>query len=121
KRMMNTLLQTPLSLTQRGVISEIAKALDRWQRGKADGRCGAEFQVESPDLARAQFDVAEVITCAFEVVHKNADEAGVTVQTSMNGPIPENLHGCPQQIHQLIALLASSVPRLARAERLDVQ
>src|SRR5262249_46496434 len=46
KRMASALLHTPLSVAQRGLISEFIGALDAWKKGRADATSGSEFQVD---------------------------------------------------------------------------
>jgi chromosome segregation ATPase len=50
KSLIGTLLETPLSKTQRGMVTEIVCALDGWKKGRASATPGAEFQVESLEL-----------------------------------------------------------------------
>jgi hypothetical protein len=121
KRLINTLHQTPLSITQRGVISEITGALDSWKMGSLNDRHNELFQIEVPNFQGAPFNVADVVECAFEAVRKDADGTGAAVRVATSGPIPENLNGNAEQIHQVIALLSSSLLRLALAKNLDVQ
>jgi hypothetical protein len=70
KGLINTLLQTPLSMTQRGVVAEISRALDEWRKDGPGAMNGVEFQVEPPDLHGAEFNFAEVIECALAEVRK---------------------------------------------------
>ena len=121
KRMITTLLHTPLSMAQRGLVSQITCALEGWRKGRADATNGVEFQVEPPDLHHSEFNCAEVIECALAAVRKNADETGAKVQTALVGPVPECLHGNAQHIHQLLTMLAASLPDVASAENLDLQ
>jgi chromosome segregation ATPase len=121
KRMMTALLHTPLSMTQRRLISEITSNLDGWRKGRADGMSGTGFHVEAPDLHCSDFNCAEVIEHAFVAVREDAAETGVKAETSFVGPFSERLHGNPQQIHQLITLLAASLPAIGCTENLEVQ
>jgi hypothetical protein len=119
KRLISTLNQTPLSMTQRGLLGEIIGALDGWRSGRAEAANGVEFQVESPALHRCEFNCAEVIESALAAVRKNAQETGAQVETALVNPVPQCLHGSPQHIHQLITLLAASLTEVVGS--LEVQ
>jgi hypothetical protein len=119
KRLLNTLHQTPLSLMQRGVVSEITGALETWRNGRTTS--GAEFQVELPDLHESEFDGVAVIENALAVVQKNAGESGAKVQTAILGSVPERVRGNAQHIHQLITLLADSLAAVAAVENVELQ
>jgi chromosome segregation ATPase len=121
KRLVTTLLQTPLSTAQRGLVGEIIGALDGWRKGRADATNGVEFQVEPPGLHCSEFNCAEVIESALEAVRKNADKNGTKVQTALVGPVPQFAHGSAQHIHQLITMLGRSLPEIGRVENLEVQ
>jgi len=107
KRLITSLLETPLSMAQRGLVGEIIGALDGWRKGRPDATSGVEFQVEPPDLHRSEFNCTEVLECALAAVRKNADETGAKVQTALVGPVPECADGSPQHLHQLIIMLFS--------------
>jgi chromosome segregation ATPase len=119
KRMIGTLLQTPLSTSQRGLVGEIISALDGWRKGRAGVTTGFDVHVEPPALYSAEFNCAEVVEGAFESVRKNADKAGVKVRTAIVGPVPRSLHGNAQNIHQLITMLAASLPEVGCVEYLE--
>jgi len=121
KRLITTLLHTPLSIAQRGLVAEIICALDGWKKGRADARNGFEFQVEAPDLHGSEFNCTEVLECALAAVRKDADEIRVKIQPALVGPVPESAHGNPQHIHQLITMLATSVADVGRAENLELK
>jgi len=121
KSMAATLLHTPLSMAQRGLISEFIGALDAWKKGRADATNGSEFQVEPVDLLQSEFNCAEVIHSAFAAVKANANATGTKVQTAIVGPLPKSRHGSAKQIHQLITLLAAALPEVGRAQDLEVQ
>ena len=121
KRLITTLLQTPLSMAQRGVVSEVVCALEGWRKGRADATSGVEFQVDPPDLHQAEFNCAEVIKCALAAVRKSADESGAPVQAALVGAMPERAYGNARQIHQLITLLAGSLPGVGSAGKLELQ
>jgi hypothetical protein len=121
KRLITTLLHTPLSMAQRGLVGEIICCLDGWRKGRVHARNGVEFQIEPPDLHHSEFNCAEVIECALAAVRKNADETGAKVQTALVGPVPECVRGNAQHIHQLITMLATSLPDVGCAENLELQ
>jgi hypothetical protein len=121
KRMITTLLHTPLSAAQRGLVGEIIGALDGWKKGRADATKGTEFQVEPVDLHEAEFNCAEVIESAFAAVKATAEARGAKVQTSTTGTVPRSAHGSAKQIHQLISLFADALPEVGRTENVDVQ
>jgi chromosome segregation ATPase len=121
KRMIATLLHTPLSVTQRGLLTEITGALENWNKARAEARNGVEFSVELPDLHQSEFDCAEVIECAFAAVRKTAEETGAKVQATLVGAAPECAQGNAQHIHQVITLLAASLSRLGGVENLELQ
>jgi hypothetical protein len=120
RRMMTTLLQTPLSIAQRGIIAEITSALDGWRKRRAEAG-NVEPRVEPYDLRPSEFHCGEVIESALGDVRKNASETGAKVQTSVAGPVPDRAHGCPRHIHQLVTTLAGSLVDLGCAETLEVQ
>jgi hypothetical protein len=121
KRLISTLLHTPLSLAQRGVLAEIIGALEAWRKGRPDATNGVEFRVEALDLHHSEFNCADVIESALAAVRKDAAESGAKVHAALVGPVPERLCGSPQYIHQLITLLATSLPHVGPAEDLEVQ
>jgi chromosome segregation ATPase len=121
KRMMATLLHTPLSLAQRRLVAEILSALEGWKQGRGDATKGVGFQVEPLDLNPAEFDCTEVIESALADVRKNAEESGTKVQAALVGQVPEFVYGSARHIHQLITLLGTSLPRIGRPKNLEVQ
>jgi len=121
KRLITTLLHTPLSVAQRGLVVEVVSALDGWTKGRIDAMDRVEFRVEPPDIQHSDFNCTEVIECALATVRKDADQIGAKVQVSLVGPVPECAHGSPRHIHQLITLLAASLPEVGHAESLEVQ
>jgi hypothetical protein len=121
KRLMATLLHTPLSTRQRGLIAETLGALEGWDTGRAEATKGFEFRVEPPDLRRSEFNFAKVIEGALAAVRENADETGTKVKTALVGAVPELVRGNAQQIHQLITTLAASLPRYGHAKSLEVK
>jgi len=82
---------------------------------------GIELQVELPDLHESTFDCAEVIDSAMAAARKNTDEIGAKIHTTLVGPVPECVHGNAQQIHQLIAIMAASLPQVGAAADLELQ
>lgn len=64
KELLNTLLQTPLSLTQRGVVAELDRALDGWKLGRGTAADGFGLQFRPPNLGGAEFDGREVLEAA---------------------------------------------------------
>jgi hypothetical protein len=121
KRLMTTLIETPLSLVQRGLVAEIICALEGWRKGRAHATNGADFQIEPPDLLHSEFNCAEVIEGAMAAVRKNADESGAKVQTALVGPLPECARGNAKHIHQLITMLATLLPDVGCAENVGLQ
>jgi hypothetical protein len=121
KRMVTTLLHTPLSVAQRGLVTETIGALDSWKKGRADATKGVEFQVEPVDLHESEFNCAEVIENAFAAIKANADSTGTKIQTALVGSVPQSVHGSAKQIHQLITLFAAGLPEVGSAGNLEVQ
>jgi hypothetical protein len=121
KRMLATLLHTPLSAAQRGLLTEITGALDAWKAAHTNGSNGAEFAIEPPDLIQSNFNCREVIESALDAVRKNAAETGANVQAALVGSAPESMRGSAAHIHQLISMLALSLPTVASAETLELQ
>jgi chromosome segregation ATPase len=121
KRLISTLLDTPLSMAQRGLIAEVIGALEGWRNGRAHAANGVEFQVELPDLRCCEFNCADVIERALAAVRNNAEQTGAKIQTTLVGPVPERAHGNAQYIHQLITLLTASLPEVGRLEDLELQ
>jgi hypothetical protein len=121
KRLMTALLNTPLSAPQRGLVAETLCALDGWRNGRAAAANNLEFEVIPPDLQRSDFNCAEVFENALTAVRKHADETGAKIQTTLVRPLPDSAHGNPQDIHQLITMLASSLPVFAHADNLELQ
>ena len=62
-----------------------------------------------------------MIECALEAVRKNANETGAKVQTMLVGPVPERVHGSAQHIHQLILMLATSLPDVGGSGALEIE
>jgi hypothetical protein len=70
----------------------------------------------------SDFNCREVIESAFDAaVRKNADETGVTVEGHAPRSRPQNVRGSAPHIHQLITMLASSLPSITRANNLEFQ
>jgi hypothetical protein len=121
KRLISTLLHTPLSLAQRGVVTEIVSALESWKTARPSAANGIEFQVEFPDLVPCEFNGSEVIDSALVSVREHVERTGAKVRTTLIGPVPASLYGNPQHIHQLITMLAGSLLDCTQAESLDLQ
>jgi hypothetical protein len=117
KRLMSTLLQTPLSITQRGVVAEVIHSLEGWIKDRNAN--SFEPKVELADLRPSEFNCVEVIECALDAVRKSADETGARLQ-AVAGNLPKRAYGNAQQIHQLITLLAGSLSEICRPDHLDV-
>ena len=121
KRMTGTLLHTPLSMVQRGLVTEIVSALDVWSKWFSSARHDFEFQVEPPDLQRLEFNCSDLLESAVADVRNHAEKAGVKGQITVVGPVPEYAHGSAHHIHQLITMLSSSLIDLGCAENLEAQ
>jgi hypothetical protein len=121
KRLMTTLLHTPLSLAQRGLVGEIIGAFEGWRKGRTQATNGVAYQVEAPDLQPSVFNCTEVIESALAAVQKDAAGTGAKVQTALVGAVPERVEGNAQHIHQLITLLAASLARIDGAKHLELQ
>jgi hypothetical protein len=121
KRLMTTLLHTPLSAPQRGLVAETICALDGWRNGRAAAANHLEFQVAPPDLKRSQFNCAQVVESALAAVRKQAEETGAKIQVTLVGQVPECAWGNPGHIHQLITMLAGALPDFAHTEDLHLQ
>jgi hypothetical protein len=106
---------------QRGLVTEIIRALEGWRKGQADAANGREYLVETPDLHHSEFNCNEVVESALAAVRKNADESGAKILTTLVGPIPEIAYGNAQSIHQLITMLAASLPNVGNAENSDLR
>lgn len=120
RSMITTLLDTPLSITQRGLLGEIIRALDGWRKESEDARGDYHYPVEPPDFLTSGFNCAEVINCALEAVRENACETNRQVRTEIVGPIPERAQGSSAQLHQLITLLAASLPAIGQTDQLEI-
>jgi hypothetical protein len=121
KRLITTLLHTPLSITQRGLVTDINNALDGWRKSRAHSAHCTGFQVEAPDLRRTEFNCSETIASALAVVRKQANADGKAVEATLVGQAPDRLHGNARYVHQLITLLAASLPGVTGAEALDLR
>jgi DNA-binding response OmpR family regulator len=121
KRLITTLLHTPLSMAQRGLVVEVVSALEGWTKGRTDAMDRVESRVEPPDIHHSEFNCTEVIECALATVREDTDQIGAKIQVALVGPVPERAHGSPRHIHQLITLLAASLPEVGHAENLEVQ
>jgi hypothetical protein len=115
QRLITTLLETPLSVAQRGLLTEIIGALDGWRK-QADARTSVEFHVEPPDLRHAEFNCPEVIKSALAAIQKH-----MGIQASVAGSLPEGVRGNPQHLHHLVTTLVTSLPEVAGAQQLEVQ
>jgi multidrug efflux pump subunit AcrA (membrane-fusion protein) len=120
RSLITTLLDTPLSMIQRGVLTEVIRALDGWIKQSEDARGDSHQPVEPPDFLASEFNCAEVIHCALDAVRENARETNRQVPTAIVGPMPERAHGSSPQIHQLITLLAASLPAIAQTDQLEI-
>jgi hypothetical protein len=121
KRLISTLLHTPLSAAQRGIVSEINGAMNGWKRGRVDATQRIDLQVEPPDLHRSEFNCAEVVEAALAAVRKTAEGAGLKARAALVGSAPDSARGNAKQIHQLITLLSASLPEVVSTETLDLQ
>jgi hypothetical protein len=121
KRLVTSLLHTPLSMAQRGLVAEVTGAMDGWRKSRAEATRGTEFAVDPVDLHQSEFKCAEVIESALAAVTTNATETGAKVQTAVVGTVPKSAHGSAKQIHQLITLFAAALPEVGRTANLDLE
>jgi hypothetical protein len=119
KGLISTLLQTPLTALQRGVISEITHAVDVWNRSKTEG--GLAFQIEPPDLHGAEINCAEFFKDVLTDVRRRADEAGVKIRSTVPSPLPESARGNAQHIHHLVTMLSEALPKAASVDTIEIE
>jgi chromosome segregation ATPase len=103
-----SLAQTPLSLTQRGLLTELQNAMDSLKKSRVAATGIETFRVELPGLRASHFCFAEVTENVFRAVQTAASAAGVAVQVATAGLTTAELFGFAEHIHQLIILLATS-------------
>ena len=121
KHLASTLLHTPLSLAQRGLVAQINAALDGWKNKRAEATNGVVFQVEPPPLRPSEFRFEEVTESALAAVRKMAAESGTKVQAAIIGSVPETAYGNAEHIHQLITMLAGSLREVTGAGYFDLK
>jgi DNA-binding response OmpR family regulator/chromosome segregation ATPase len=103
-----SLAQTPLSLTQRGLLTDLQNAMDGLKKNRGAATGIETFRVELPGLRASHFCFAEVSANIFRAVQAAASAAGVAVQVATAGLTTAELFGFAEHIHQLIILLATS-------------
>ena len=108
RKFLSSLLQTPLSMAQRGMIAEVQNSMDGFDNIRAVAAQVASCPVEMPNFQSSEFSLAEVMESAFTSVRAGAKAAGVAVQASMSGTDSGQVVGYAEHLHQLIMLLAVS-------------
>lgn len=108
RRLLSSLVQTPLSLAQRGMLAEIQDSLDGLKQSRSGLAGSAFYPVEPPSFREGEFTFSEVTESAFRTVRAAAEAAGVAVQVSASGSTAGSLLGSAENVHQLITLLAVS-------------
>jgi chromosome segregation ATPase len=121
KRLIATLLHTPLAITQRALVEEIIRSIDGWKNGKTAAANGSGFHVELPDLRNSDFNCAEVVECAFAAVRSDVSVNGANIRTSLVAPVPPFARGSAPHVHQLITMLSASIAEIGCAENLELE
>jgi len=117
----SVLLNTPLSMAQRGVVNSLKAALAGWI-GDCGHSVGREtFPVETPNFQTSEFSLSEVAGSAFKLIADSAAQTNVKASTMIPGEVPDELYGDAGHIHQLITLLADSLLRFPNARTLAVR
>jgi len=115
------LLNTPLSMAQRGVANSLKAALAGWI-GDCGHSAGSEaFPVETPSFQSSEFSLGQVTESAFRQIAESAARSNVKASTMTSGEVPDKLCGDGGHIHQLITLLADSLLRSPNARSLAVR
>ena len=108
RQLLSSFSQTPLSLAQRGMLSEIHNSIDGLKNSHAGTTKIAAYPAQLPSLRGSEFCFSEVTDSAFRAVRAAAEAAGVVVQVSASGATASKLIGYAEHLHQLITLLAVS-------------
>ncbi len=108
QQLLASLAETPLSLTQRGVLAELQHSTENLKGNRAGATRIEAFRVELPDLRDSHFGFAEVAEGAFRAVRAAAATAGVAAQVTAAGITTGRLIGFAEHIQQLIILLATA-------------
>jgi hypothetical protein len=108
RQLLSSLAQTPLSLAQRELLTELQNSLDGLKNSRVGTSKIAAYPAELPDLRDSEFSFTDVTENAFHAVRAAAEAAGVTVQVSAYGTTTGKLIGYAEHIYQLITLLAVS-------------
>jgi hypothetical protein len=117
----SVLLNTPLSMAQRGVANSLKAALAGWI-GDCGHSAGSEaFPVETPGFQSSEFSLGQVTESAFRQIAESAAQSNVKASTITSGEVPDKLYGDGAHIHQLITLLADSLLRYPDARSLAVR
>jgi hypothetical protein len=114
------LLNTPLSTAQRALAASLHDAIETAQRHQAGVLGAAEFRVDPPVFRASEFGFAEATQSAFQTVQRLAKEAGIEARTVIAGSVPEKLQGSAEHLHQLIALLTTSLLKLVETEAVNL-
>jgi PAS domain S-box-containing protein len=117
----SVLLNTPLSMAQRGVANSLKAALAGWI-GDCGHSAGSEaFPVETPSFQSSEFSLGQVTESAFRHIAESAAQSNVKASTMTSGEVPDKIYGDGGHIHQLITLLADSLLRSPNARTLAVR
>jgi DNA-binding response OmpR family regulator len=108
RQLLSSLAQTPLSLAQRELLTELQSSLDGLKNSRVGTSKIAAYPAELPGLRDSEFSFTDVTENAFHAVRAAAEAAGVTAQVSAYGTTPGKLIGYAEHIYQLITLLAVS-------------
>jgi hypothetical protein len=117
----SVLLNTPLSMAQRGVANSLKAALAGWIGDCGHSASSEAFPVETPSFQSSEFSLGQVTESAFRQIAESAAQSNVKASTMTSGEVPDKLHGDGGHIHQLITLLADSLLRSPNARSLAVR
>jgi hypothetical protein len=122
RQLLVSLAQTPLSLAQRRMLSELQNSINGLKHSRPGAAPIAAYPVEQPALRDSEFCLSEVTESVFSIVRVVAQDAGVAVQASASVAAAGKLLGCAEHVHQLITLLAlSPLTLLPDVNALDLQ
>jgi chromosome segregation ATPase len=121
KRLLSSLLDTPLSRAQRGLVTEISSAIDGWKNTRQANPPGTDFLVDPFQNHYSKFNCAEMVEDALAAVRENAQQSSLTVRATLVGSPPQAVCGNPDHICQLITTLAASLQDFARPGSIELQ
>lgn len=108
RQLLSSLVQTPLSMAQRGMLAEVQDSMEGLDATRAGSVPVQSCLVEMPAFNRSEFNLGELIESAFGMVLTSARAAGVEMQASASETASGQAAGFAEHIHQLITLLAAA-------------